>query len=86
MIEINGKKYEVNLDVKLGTQLFMSKVMKDPNLYDKYIIRILRDLLIPTPTDSELVDFRRSDIFRIFNLFAEQGEELDSDFKKKLST
>lgn len=87
MIEINDKEYEINLDLKMGTESLMAKIYNDPenpkNM--KYLRMVLKDLLIPTPTDSELFNFRRSDRDRVFELFAKEMEEISTDFKKKRS-
>lgn len=87
MIEINGKEYKINLDIRWGTQKLMRKIQKDIMNPDneKFLEYIIKDLLIPKPTMKEIIEFRRSDIERIFNTFGEEVEEVDKDFKKKRS-
>lgn len=87
MIEINGKKYKINKDTKWGTDKLMKKVTEDPEnpKNQKYIEHIIIDLLIPSPTFKEMFEFRKSDLKRIFETFTEEMEEVDKDFKKKLS-
>jgi len=87
MIEINGKKYEINTDTRLKTEKLMSKIMVDPNNPKNinYMGHILQDLLIPKPTVKELGEFRRSDRERVFELFADEMKNTDKDLKKKLS-
>ena len=87
MIEINGKEYEINLDIRWGTQKLMRRIEKDfenPN-NEKYMEYILKDMLIPKPTFKELLDFRTSDIERIFETFGDEVGKKDRDFKKKRS-
>jgi len=87
MIEINDKKYEINLDLKLSTETLMGKIYENPENPEnmKYLRIVLKDLLIPSPTNAELFNFRRSDRDRIFEQFAKEMEEISTDFKKKRS-
>jgi len=87
MIEVNGKEYEINLDIKLGSQKLMRKIMNNPEdkKTDIYIEMLMKDLLIPEPTSKELFNFRFSDIKKIMTKFAEESKETNSDFKKKRS-
>ena len=87
MIEINGKQYEVNLDIRWGTQKIMRRIENKPDNPDnmKYMEHVLKDILIPSPSAKEIMNFRRSDIERIFNEFAKDMKKTDSDFKKKRS-
>ena len=87
MIKINGKDFEINLDIRWGTQKLMRKIQKDmenPD-NDKYMEYIMKDLLIPSPSNKEMMNFRRSDIEYIFEAFADEAESKDKDFKKKRS-
>lgn len=87
MVEVNGKEYKINLDMKLGTQKLMRKILDNPNdpKAQKYLEMVLKDMLIPSPTVKELFHFRFSDVERIFNNLDEDADKVDSDFKKKLS-
>lgn len=87
MVIINGKEYEVNLDIKWGTQKLMRRIQADPDnpknmQYTEYI---LKDLLVPSPTNKEMMEFRNSDLENVFNEFADNVEAKDKDFKKKRS-
>ena len=87
MIEINGKEYNINLDIRWGTQKLMRKIQKDlsnPD-NDKYIEYIIKDILVPKPTLKEIMEFRKSDIENIFESFADEVEATNKDFKKKRS-
>lgn len=87
MIEINGKEYEINMDIRWGTQKLMRRIQKDlenPE-NEKYMEYIIKDMLIPSPSNKEIMMFRRSDIERMFDVFADNVEETDKDFKKKRS-
>lgn len=87
MVEINGKEYKINKDITLGTQELLLKIKDDPDNIEnmKYIRYILKDILIPSPTNREIFVFRTSDIERIMNLYNEDMSETNKDFKKKLS-
>lgn len=84
-MKINGKEFEVNMDVTLETQMLMGKIREKNELYYKYIFKILRDILIPTPDNKQMMKFRNSDIERVFTIFTGQANDIDNDFKKKLS-
>lgn len=88
MIEINGKEYKINLDVKWGTQKLMRKIQKDQENPDnqKYLEYIVKDILVPPPSRKMMMEFRNSDIERIFTMFAETANNKDKEFKKKLSS
>ena len=87
MIEINGKEYEVNEDLKWGTEQLMNRIQKDPQgpNVERYIKAILKDILIPDPTNKEMFNFRKSDIERIFKEYTKDVKDVNTDFKKKLS-
>ena len=87
MVEINGKNYKINMDLKWGTQKLMKKINDDPkNLENlRYLEVIVKDILIPSPTAKEIFNFRNSDIERIFEEFADDNKGVNVDFKKKLS-
>jgi hypothetical protein len=86
MIEINGKKYEINLDIKLGTQKLMQKIRNDPNDAKNvdYMASILKDILIPSPSTKEIDNFRSSDLETVFDSFGDELINLDREVKKKL--
>lgn len=87
MIEVNEKKYEINIDTKLGTEKLMSKIMSNPDNPKNvgYMVIILRDILVPTPSNNELSDFRRSDREKVFQAFADKMNNANSDLKQKRS-
>jgi len=85
-MEINGTEYKINTDVLLETRIMMNRMAQDPLSLEKYMFKVLRDMLRPVPSDKEMLKFRESDIQAIFREFTEQISEIDSDFKKKLST
>ena len=87
MIEINGKEYEVNTDLKWGTEQLMNRIQKDPKgqNVERYMKEIIKDLLIPKPTIKEMFNFRTSDIIKIFTEYTDNVEKTNADFKKKLS-
>ena len=87
MIEINGKKYEINTDTRLKTEKYMSMIMAKPDNPKNidYMGHVLKDLLIPTPSTKELGEFRRSDREKVFEMFSEEMGKTDKDLKKKLS-
>ena len=87
MIKVNEKEYEINLDIKWGTQKLMRRIQKDLNNpeNERYMEYILRDVLIPSPSKKELLEFRRSDIETILIAFGDEAESKDKDFKKKRS-
>lgn len=87
MININGKDFKLNLDIKWGTERLMREVLKDVEnpKNDKMMATVFRDILIPAPTAKEMFNFRMSDIYRIFEAFSEESTDTDRDFKKKLS-
>ena len=87
MININGKEFKINLDLKWGTEKLIQKVMDDPTdpKAEPYMKAVFQDMLIPSPTNKEMFNFRRSDIERIFKAFGNEMKETNADFKKKLS-
>jgi len=87
MIEINGKEYELNSDITLRTQKLMGQIQRNPNdpKNELKVEYILKDLLIPSPSKKDLLDFRMSDIERVGNAFNDEMEEEDKEAKKKLS-
>ena len=87
MLKINGKVYKINLDLKWGTEKLMKKVMDSPEdpKSQRYIEFVIKDLLIPSPTNKEMFNFRKSDVLKIFDTFTKEMSETNTDFKKKLS-
>ena len=87
MLTLNGKNFEINLDIRWGTQKLMRKILNDKQNEnnERYTEYIIKDILIPEPTKKEMLLFRRSDIENIFKAFADETKSKDKDFKKKLS-
>ena len=82
-IEINGKKYKFNSDIRLG---ILEMMEKGDILTVKQIKMVLKELLIPRPTPKEMFNIRTSDSKRIFLGFTEAMGEKSAEIKKKLST
>lgn len=87
MLKINGKVYKINLDLKWGTEKLMKKIMDFPEhpKAERYLELVIKDLLIPSATDKEMFNFRKSDIENILNAFTKEMSETNIEFKKKLS-
>lgn len=87
MIEVNGKKYEINIDTKLGTEKLMSKIMANSENPKNvgYMVIILKDILVPSPDNNVLAQFRRSDREKVFQAFADKMSNANSDLKQKRS-
>ena len=80
-VVINGKKYQFNDDPRWGILELIQTKGDDP----KVVKAFLREILIPSPTAKELFEFRRSDIFRIFEEYGKLQEQEDEELKKKRS-
>ena len=87
MIEINGIKYKINMDMKWGTQKILKQIQEDPeNLENLDLLEIvIGDLLRPKPTKKAMLNFRNSDIEKIFIEFGKEADGTNADLKKKLS-
>ncbi len=81
-IEINGKKYEFNPDIRLGILELMENVSK---LNIKQFRMIFKEILIPNPTPKELFNIKTSHIEKIFSGFTESIQREVVRTKKKLS-
>lgn len=82
-IEINGKKYKFNPDVRLGILDMMER--GDVKTIKK-LKMVLKELLMPNPSPKELFNIRQKDSEKIFIAYGEYiGEEL-VETKKKLSS
>ena len=82
-IEINGKKYEFNSDIRLGILELMER---GDVLSAKQLKMILRELLEPNPTPKELFNIKSSMATKIFTDFSDFIRENSTEIKKKLST
>lgn len=87
MIEINGKKFNINIDTKLSTEKLVARIMQDPENPKNmgYFEFIFKDILDPTPTNKEVLNLRRSEREKIFNMFADEMELQNKEYKKKRS-
>ena len=87
MVVINGKKYKINMDMKWGTQKLLRKIQDDPENVKNldYMEIIMKDMLIPKPTQKAMLNFRNSDVEKIFIEFGGKADETNADLKKKLS-
>jgi len=84
MIKINGKNYNINLDITWGTYKRMKKLQDNPN-DDEAVEKALSEILRPRPTKKEIEKFKLSDIRAIFEEFARQEQLQENEFQKKLS-
>ena len=82
-IEINGKQYEFNPDIRLGILELMERFGK---LTVKQLKMVLRELLIPKLTPKELFNLKPSISTKIFREFSKFMRENSIEIKKKLST
>ncbi len=80
-IEINNKTYEVNDDITLGT---LYRLQQHPNDL-KYLFAFLKEAVLPTPSDKELLKFKKSDVKRLMAVFELLQEDDLRETKKKLS-
>ena len=87
-MEINGKKFDINTNLKFKTEKFMNFCLNNPEnpKVISYTELILRDMLIPSPTGQDIGEFRKSDIENVFMEYAKLVKEADKEAKKKLST
>jgi len=84
-ILINGKEYQINIDVSWKTQKMLAIFEKNPrSITPNKMEFIIKDMLIPTPSDKELNKFRKSEIDNLFMKFTELILEEDKEAKKKL--
>ena len=84
MIKINGKNYNINLDITWGTYKRMKKLQSNPD-DDEAVEKALSEILRPRPTKKEIEKFKLSDIRAIFEEFARQEQLQENEFQKKLS-
>lgn len=84
MIKINGKNYNINLDITWGTYKRMKKLQDNPD-DDEAVEKALSEILRPRPTKKEIEKFKLSDIRAIFEEFARQEQLQENEFQKKLS-
>ena len=84
MIKINGKNYNINLDITWGTYKRMKKLQNNPD-DDEAVEKALSEILRPRPTKKEIEKFKLSDIRAIFEEFARQEQLQENEFQKKLS-
>lgn len=87
MIKINEKEYEINFDIKWGTQKLMGKILEDSKnpKNQRYMELVMKDLLIPSPSATDMFHFRMSDIEKVFSEYAKDTKKTDVNFKKKRS-
>lgn len=78
-MEINGKEYEIRIDVPFGVIRKLNKQQSDDDL-----VEILQKLLKPTPSEKEIDAFPFNKINEIFAQFAIELREAQSDIKKKV--
>ena len=81
-IEINGKQYEFNPDIRLGILELMERFGK---LTIKQLKMVLKELLIPKLTPKELFNIKPSVSTKIFKEFSRFVKGNSTEIKKKLS-
>ena len=81
-IKINGKEFGYNLDIRLGILELMDRA---EDLGVKEIKLVIKEVLIPRPTNKEYFNFKRSDTERIMKGFTEEMKRESAELKKKLS-
>ena len=82
-ININGKKYGFNSDVRLGILELAENV---ENISMKHIRLILKEILKPSPTQKEYFNIRKSQVETIMEKFNDYMEKESVEIKKKRST
>lgn len=80
-MKINGKEYKINTDITFG---IMEDSQKDPNNPDT-MKRMLKEILIPKPTEKAIRGFKLSQITKIMEEFSAIQKQEQTTFKKKLS-
>ena len=73
--------------MKWGTQKILKQIQEDPeNLENMELLEVvIADLLRPKPSQKTMLNFRNSDIEKIFNEFGKEADGTNADLKKKLS-
>ena len=81
-IEVNKKKYGFNSDVRLGV---LELVENLNDLQMKHIRLILKEILVPSPTNKEFFNVRKSQLIEIMKEYSKYMETESAEIKKKLS-
>ena len=82
-IEINGKEYGFNSDIRLGV---LELLERQDQLKMKHVKLVIKEILVPNPTPKELFNIRKSQLFKIMEKYKEHMERESSEIKKKRST
>lgn len=80
-IEINGKTYRINEDIRFGVQYALQK---EPENLDNHF-RFFKEVLIPSPNQKEIFNFKESDREKIFDAWVEMKKQQTVEIKKKRS-
>jgi len=80
-MKINGKEYEINLDVKFGIIRKSLKYPNDPEI----MVDFIKGVLKPSPSDDEIDEMSYSQISEIGLEVQDFFESKQSENKKKLS-
>jgi len=80
-MQINGKNYKINADIEFGLFEDLQNNPEDMEVLKK----VLKEILIPAPSDEELRKFKMSQIMKAMAAFGQAQEDLTVDFKKKRS-
>lgn len=81
-LEINGKIYTLNEDLRLGVLYMMQKKPEDFDVHMKFF----KEFLQPSPSFKEMLNFKESDTEKIFKAYGDLKKAQATDLKKKLST
>jgi len=81
-IVINGKKYDLVDEIKIGPMRLFKKIQKDPEDVDS-IISLIRKLIKNKLTMNEIDEFGPSDIQRIVEALTPEQEPDIKEIKKK---
>lgn len=78
-MKINGKEYKISIDISFGALEDSQKNSEDP----QSIKAMLKEVLVPAPTDAQIRKFKMSEIMEVMEEFTRLQEEKSIDFKKK---
>lgn len=81
-IIINGKKYDLVDEVKIGPMRLFKKIQKDPEDLDS-IILLVRKLIKNKLTMKEIDEFGPSDILKMIETISQETEVNVKEIKKK---
>jgi len=80
-MKINGKEYKIIIDLTFGTLEDSQKDPENPNTIKK----MLKEILVPSPSDAAIRKMKMSDIEKIMEEFKKLQKDKSTYYKKKLS-